>query len=151
MKYTHGVAVISFVLVISWWSHQWKHFPRYRPLVRGSQWSSVNSLHKVHWCRALMFSLICAWINGWVNNREAGELRRHRDRYDVTVMFFFINVHIGYCAMFIHVVQGVLVSIVIYIGQCLLHFHWGKHTIALCHYNDAYWNPKLTWCQLWCH
>ena len=25
-----------------------------------------------------MFSLICAWINGWVNNRKAGDLRRHR-------------------------------------------------------------------------
>ena len=33
-----------------------------------------------------MFSLICAWINGWVNNREAGELRRHCAHYDVTVM-----------------------------------------------------------------
>ena len=33
-----------------------------------------------------MFSLICAWINGWVNNREAGDLRRYRDHYDVTVM-----------------------------------------------------------------
>ena len=32
------------------------------------------------------FSLICALINGWVNNREAGDLRRHRARYDVTVM-----------------------------------------------------------------
>ena len=32
------------------------------------------------------FSLICAWINGWVNNREAGDLRRHRARYDVSVM-----------------------------------------------------------------
>ena len=28
----------------------------------------------------------CAWINGWVNNREAGDLRRHRAHYDVTVM-----------------------------------------------------------------
>ena len=27
---------------------------------------------------ALVSSLICAWINGWVNNREAGDLRRHR-------------------------------------------------------------------------
>ena len=35
---------------------------------------------------ALMFSLICALINGWVNNREAGDLRRHRSRNDVTVM-----------------------------------------------------------------
>ena len=34
------------------------------------------------WC----FSLICVLINGWVNNREAGDLRRHRVHYDVTVM-----------------------------------------------------------------
>ena len=33
-----------------------------------------------------MFSLICAWINGWVNNRDAGDLRHHRTHYDVTVM-----------------------------------------------------------------
>ena len=33
-----------------------------------------------------MFSLICAWINGWVNNGEADDLRRHRAHYDVTVM-----------------------------------------------------------------
>ena len=35
---------------------------------------------------ALMFSLICAWTNGQVNNRDAGDLRRHRSHYDVTVM-----------------------------------------------------------------
>ena len=29
---------------------------------------------------------ICAWLNGWVNTREAGELRRHRAHYDVIVM-----------------------------------------------------------------
>ena len=28
-----------------------------------------------------------AWINGWVNNREAINLRRHRAHYDVTVMY----------------------------------------------------------------
>ena len=33
-----------------------------------------------------MFSVICAWIKGWVNNREAGDLRRHRVHYAVTVM-----------------------------------------------------------------
>ena len=38
------------------------------------------------WRGALMFSLICAWWNGWVNNREADVLRRHRAHYDVTVM-----------------------------------------------------------------
>ena len=33
-----------------------------------------------------MFSLICARVNCWVNNREAGDLRRHRAHYDVIVM-----------------------------------------------------------------
>ena len=42
--------------------------------------------HKGQWRRALMLSLICVWINGWVNNGEAGDLRRHRAHYDVTVM-----------------------------------------------------------------
>ena len=46
----------------------------------------VNSPHKGKWRGALMFSLICVWIKIWVNNREAGDLRRHRCHYDVTVM-----------------------------------------------------------------
>ena len=72
------------------WTHddiiKWKHFPRYWPFVRGIHWSPVNSLHKGQWCRALMFSLICAWLNGWVNNHEAGDLRCHWAHYDITVM-----------------------------------------------------------------
>ena len=46
----------------------------------------MNSPHKGQWRRALMFSLICARINGWVNNREAGDLRRHGPHYGVIVM-----------------------------------------------------------------
>ena len=65
---------------------KWKHFPCYWPFVQGIHRSPVNSPHKGQWRGALMFSLICAWINGWVNNPEAGDLRRHRAHYDVTVM-----------------------------------------------------------------
>ena len=65
---------------------KWKHSPRYWPFVRGIHRSPVNSPHKGQWRGALMYSLICAWMNGWVNNREAGDLRRHRAHYDVTVM-----------------------------------------------------------------
>ena len=36
-----------------------------------------------------MFSLICVWINDWVNNREAGDLRRYRAHYDVIVVVTF--------------------------------------------------------------
>ena len=65
---------------------KWKHFPRYWSYVQGIHRSPVNSPHKGQWHGALMFSLICACINGWVNNREAGDLRRHRAHYDVIVM-----------------------------------------------------------------
>ena len=65
---------------------KWKHFPSYWPFVRGIHRSPVNSPDKSQWRGTLMLSVICAWINVWVNNGEAGDLRRHRASYDVTVM-----------------------------------------------------------------
>ena len=62
---------------------KWKHFLRYWPYVRGIHRTLVNS---PQWRGALMFSLIWSWINGWVNNREAGGLRCHLAHYDVIVM-----------------------------------------------------------------
>ena len=96
---------------------KWKHFPRYWPFVQGIHRSQVKSPHKGQWRRALMFSLICiwinvwvnnsphkgqrrgalmfslicVWINVWVNNHEAGDLRRYRTHYDVIVMLAFKN------------------------------------------------------------
>ena len=43
------------------------------------------------WRGALMFSLICVKINGWENNREDGDLRRHRAYFDVIVMNYFFK------------------------------------------------------------
>ena len=54
--------------------------------MRGIHRSPANSPHKGQWRGALMFSLICSRMNDWVNNREAGDLRRRRAHYDVTVM-----------------------------------------------------------------
>ena len=65
---------------------KWKHVSRYWPFLWGIHRSPVNSLHKGQWHGTLMFSLICARINCWVNTREAGDLRRHRARHDVIVM-----------------------------------------------------------------
>ena len=89
---------------------EWKHFPRYWPFVRGIRRSPVNSPHKGQWRRALMFSLICIWINGWGNNREAGDLRRYRAHYDVSIILiqlislsqilyfiFYIENRIAFC------------------------------------------------------
>ena len=69
---------------------KWKHFPRNWPFVREIHRSPVNFPHKGQWRGALMFSLIYAWINDWVNNREAGDLRRQHGHYDVIVMLCWI-------------------------------------------------------------
>ena len=42
----------------------------FRITVRGIHRSPVNFPHKGLWRGALMFSLICAWINDWVNNHR---------------------------------------------------------------------------------
>ena len=73
---------------------KWKHFPRYWPFVWGTHRSPVDSPHKGQWRGALMFSLICVWINSWINNRDAGDLRRHRAHYDVIVMSAFCSASI---------------------------------------------------------
>ena len=80
---------------------KWKHFPRYWPFVRGIHRSPVNYPHKGQWRGALMFSLNCAWTNGWENNRDANDLRRHRAYYDVTVILI---THAGshFCTRAIH-------------------------------------------------
>ena len=52
----------------------------------GNSPAPANSPHKRQWRGALMFSLICAWTNSWVNNGNAGDLRRYCAHYDVTVM-----------------------------------------------------------------
>ena len=68
---------------------KWKNFQRYWPFVWGIHRSPVNSPHKGQWRGALMFSLIYIWINGWVNNRVAGDLRCHLTHYDIIVMTCF--------------------------------------------------------------
>ena len=75
---------------------KWEHFPRYWSFVRGIHWSPVNSPHKGQWHGALMFSLICAWLNGWVNNRGAADPRRHRPHHDVTVLHTRIHNYVQY-------------------------------------------------------
>ena len=55
--------------------------------LRGIHRSTLKSPHKGQWRVALMFSYICTRINGWVNNGDAGDLRRDRAHYDVSVMF----------------------------------------------------------------
>ena len=72
--------------ICSWWRHQMETFFALLAICAGNSPVPVNSTHKGQWRGALMFSLICVWINGWVNNRKVGDLTRYRAHYDVTVM-----------------------------------------------------------------
>ena len=91
-----GKSEVSLNTVMVWFIHttachddviKWKHFPCYWPFVRGIHRSPVNSPHKGQWRGASMFTVICVWINGSVSTREAGDLRRYRNHFDVIVMF----------------------------------------------------------------
>ena len=98
MQYTvgsHGTRYLDDVI-------KWKHFPRYWSFVRGIHRSPLNSPHKGQWRGALMFSLIWGWISDWVNNRKAGDLRRHRAHYDVTG-----NESYAHCSGFVMLCWGI--------------------------------------------
>ena len=83
--------------------------------------------------RALMFTLICARINGWVNNRGADDLRRHRAHSDVIVMKISgnkmdsCNIYIRClslqrtktCAQFVHNYPYVFVYVYTYAEWCI--------------------------------
>ena len=85
------LVVITFT--VTWWRHQMETFSALLALFAGN--SPVTGdppppphththTHKGQWCGALMFSLICAWTNGWY--RYDGDFRRHRAHYDATVI-----------------------------------------------------------------
>ena len=92
----YGINILNLNKPLIWFllgfSHddviKWKHGPRYWSFKWGIHRWPVNSPRKGQWSEALMFSLIFAWINFWVNNREVGDLRRHRAHYDVILTWF---------------------------------------------------------------
>ena len=71
---------------VKWTCHQMEAFSALLAICEGKSPVPVNSPHKGQWRGALMFSLIYAGINGWVNTGEVGDLIRHHTHYDVIVM-----------------------------------------------------------------
>ena len=84
--------LLHLYFLFSWWHHQMETCSASLAFMRGiHRWlrgihrSPVNSPHTDQWRGALMFSLISAWTNGWVNNQDWFET--HHSHYDVTVMW----------------------------------------------------------------
>ena len=71
--------------VWSWWRHQMETFSALLAICAGN--SPVRGEFLAQRPVTRSFDVfICAWINGSVNNREVGDLRRYRAHYDVIVM-----------------------------------------------------------------
>ena len=79
-----------------WWRYQMEAFSALLARCAGNSPATGEFPHKGQWRGALMLYLICAWINGWVSNHEAGDLIHHRARYDATVMLGVEKLKISY-------------------------------------------------------
>ena len=71
----------TMYLWLSWWRHQMETFFALLALCAGN--SPVTDAPVT---RSVGVFFICAWINYWVKNREADDLRCHHAHYDVIVM-----------------------------------------------------------------
>ena len=80
-----SICTMRFGWLHIWWRHQMETYSALLALC------AENSAHKGQWRGALMSSLISAWLNDWVENRDAGDSRRHRAHYDVTVKFWSLS------------------------------------------------------------
>ena len=90
-KHRNSVVIAYHPNVNTWWRHQMETFSAWLAICAGN--SPVPGEFPVQRpvMRSLTFSLICVWIKGWVNNREAGDLRSYRTHYDVIVMDLWEN------------------------------------------------------------
>ena len=111
-------------IILSWWRHEMEKISALLAIYAENS-PVPGSPHKGQWRGALMFSLICTRINGWVNNGEAGDWRRYRAHYDVTVMINPLTPEQNRCRYFaINFCQTIFALIV------WLKCHWNVFAIA---------------------
>ena len=75
----------------SWWRHQMETFFALLALCAGNSLVTGEFPSQCPVTRSFNVFFICAWINGWANNREARDLRRYRVHYDVIVMIWWLD------------------------------------------------------------
>ena len=96
---------------------KWKYLPRYWPFVGGiHRWPAPRP-------ETRSFDVFCAWINGWVNDSEAGDLRRHHTHNDVTVMQLMTPA----VPLTVSIMEVFVRMLIIYIQSSHLNTPWTCH------------------------
>ena len=85
-NYTCKITSTHHRWINTWWRHQMETFSALLALCDGNSRVTGEFPSQKPVTRSFDVSLICAWTNGWVKNRGASDLRRHRAHDDVTVM-----------------------------------------------------------------
>ena len=116
------------ILLNTWWRHQLETISAFLVLCAGNSPVPGEFPHTGQWRGALMFSLICARINGWVNNGEAGDLRGHWAHYDVIVMIYYNNKFLYLVPPSVRLKAGFQASNITYLISTCFRSHY--HTIA---------------------
>ena len=142
-----------------WWRHQMETFSALLAFCAGN--SPVTGEFPVQRLvtRSFDVSLICAWTNGWVNNRDIGDWRRNRAHYIVIVIsnrYRFVKLlsfdAVWYCCTR----QSYFISISTivpynqcqesnhagygYIGKCCIRHYWPSETLELT--KSVFWSKR---------
>ena len=146
----------------TWWRHQIETFSALLALYAANSPVTGDLSHNGQWRGALTVSLICAWTNAWVNHRSAGDLRRHRAHYDVTVMITPVPctfvatdvlirkmVEIDDNLIFVRRGHGCNISVNFAIRGLLVYFQLGLHGTEFWRNEDMAYSISL--CIMWRH
>ena len=106
----------------------------------GHRW--IPSQRPMTW--SFMFSLIYALTNGWANNRDAGNLRRHLAHYDVTVVLKNLHAANYTSSMAFSLHRQVITS-----DKCIIKMSWLIRKQNGRHFVDFQLVISGLWCMYW--
>ena len=116
---------LFYCACIAWWRHQMDTFSALRAICAGISPVPGEVPAQRPVTRSFDVSLICAWINRWITNREAGDLRRYRAHYDVIVMVSWEWIHVIYSSLLFRIIsQKSGNHIIAAFIQCHFHEHF---------------------------
>ena len=87
-SYSHLISAMGYPKLLRSWCHEMETFSALLAICAGNSLVTGEFPAQRPVMRSFDVFFDLRWINGGVNNGEAGDLRHHRAHYDVTVMWY---------------------------------------------------------------